>query len=301
LPLKTPQQMQVVASSLNTLWSFEATSCNAKSTAASTQLTGGATLIYNNPAADALFLRLNDAAPAGAFFSGWDANAISAGASVITIHHPEGDLKKVSEGTVLGFSSPPILGGTTMPFSEVRWNSGTTEGGSSGGGLFTFDGSQYVLRGGLWGGAASCDNPSGIDDFSRFDRVYAALRTYLSPTAAPATDYTDMWWNANESGWGLNVIQHASGNVFLIWYTYGADGKRVWYHMPGGTWTSATTVSGNIFATAGPGFPGAFDPNRVTRAPAGTGSLTFSDANHGTWSYSINGVSGSKAITRLQY
>src|SRR5260370_34143595 len=110
-----------------------------------------------------------------------------------------------------------------------------------------------------------------------------------------------MWWNAHESGWRTNLIPHASGKVFAIWYTYGSDGQRVWYHMPAGTWTSTTPVSGNIYATAGPGFDGAFDPNRVTRAPVGTGMLAFSDANHGTWSYSINGVTGSKAITRLPY
>ncbi len=284
LPFKTTSQMQAVANTLNTLWSFEAV-----------------TYIYNNPGADVLLLRLNDAAPAGAFFAGWDPNAIPVGASVITIHHPEGDLKKVSQGSVLRYSSPPVLGGATAPFSEIHWDSGTTEGGSSGAGLFTFDGSQYLLRGGLWGGSALCSNPNGTDNFSRFDQVYAALRTYLSPTAAPVTDYTDMWWNASESGWGINVIQHASGNVFAIWYTYGSDGKRVWYHMPGGTWTSSTTVSGNIYATAGPGFDGAFDPNRVTRTPVGTGMFTFSDASHGTWTYSINGVTGNKAITRLPY
>ncbi len=301
LPYKTASQMQAVANTLNTLWSFEAVTCNSTSVPPYTQLTAGATYIYNNPGADVLLLRLNDAAPAGAFFAGWDPNAVPVGASIITIHHPEGDLKKVSQGSVLRYSSPPVLGGATAPFSEVRYGSGTTEGGSSGAGLFTFDGSQYLLRGGLWGGSALCSNTNGTDNFSRFDQVYATLRTYLAPTAAPATDYTDMWWNANESGWGINVIQHASGNVFAIWYTYGSDGKRVWYHMPGGTWTSTTTVSGNIYATAGPGFDGAFDPNRVTRTPVGTGMLAFSDANHGTWSYSINGVTGSKAITRLPY
>jgi hypothetical protein len=33
----------------------------------------------------------------------------------------------------------------------------------------------------------------------------------------------------------------------------------------------------------------------------GTGTLSFSDANHATWTFSINGVTGSKAMTRLQY
>ena len=300
-PFKTPSQMQSVANTLNTLWSFEAVACNVKSTPPSVQLTHGATFIYNSPGADVLFVRLNDAAPQGAFFSGWDPNAISVGSAAITIHHPKGDLKKVSEGSVLRFSSPPVTGGATVPYTELRWNSGTTEGGSSGAGLFTLSGSQYLLRGGLWGGSALCENPSGTDNYSRFDRVYAALAPYLSPAAAPTANYTDMWWNANESGWGLNVIQHASGNIFAIWYTYGADGKRVWYHMPGGSWTSPTTFTGTIYATAGPHLAGGFDPNRVTRAAVGTGTLTFFSANSGRWDFSINGVSGSKNITRLEF
>ena len=301
LPFKTPSQMQAVANTLNTLWSFEAVACNAKTVPPSTQLTGGATFIYNKPGADVLFLRLNDAAPAGAYFSGWDPNAIALGAAAITIHHPQGDLKKVSEGTVQRYSSPPVLGGASAPFTELLWYSGTTEGGSSGGGLFTSDGSQYLLRGGLWGGSALCSNPNGTDNYSRFDQVYAGLATYLNPTSTPTTNYTDMWWNANESGWGLNVIQHASGNIFALWFTYGSDGKRVWYHMPTGTWTSPTRFTGTIYATAGPNFAGTFDPDRVTRTPVGTGTLNFTDANNGTWVFSVNGLSGTKVITRLPY
>jgi hypothetical protein len=223
LPLKTPSQMQTVANSLNTLWFFEALSCNSRSVPSSVQLSGGAQFIYNNPRADVLFLRLNDAAPAGAFFSAWSSSAVSSGASVITIHHPEGDLKKVTEGSIVGTSNPPVTGGTTLPFSEVHWTSGTTEGGSSGAGLFTFDGSQYLLRGGLWGGSALCSNPQGTDNFSRFDQVYSSLAQYLNDTTGPAFDFTDLWWNAGESGWGLNLIQHANGIIFAMWYTYDAS------------------------------------------------------------------------------
>ena len=166
LPFKTAAQMQAVANTLNTLWFFEAQTCNARNIPPYVQLTGGAQYIYNNQRADVLFLRLNDAAPPNAFFSAWSANALATGSQVITIHHPEGDLKKVSEGSVVGITNPPLAGGgTTIPFSEVRYSSGTTEGGSSGAGLFSFDGSQYLLRGGLWGGAALCSNPNGTDNF----------------------------------------------------------------------------------------------------------------------------------------
>jgi hypothetical protein len=38
--------------------------------------------------------------------------------------------------------------------------------------------------------------------------------------AVPATDYTDMWWNASESGWGVSFVQHPSDQVYAVWYTY---------------------------------------------------------------------------------
>ena len=301
-PLKSASQMQSVANTLNTLWFFEAQSCNSLSVPPYVQLTSGATFLYNNARADVLFLRLNDAAPSGAFFAGWSGNSLSIGSSVIAIHHPSGDLKKVSEGSVIGTSNPPVVGGTTIPFSQVRWSSGTTEGGSSGAGLFTFDGSQYLLRGGLWGGDALCKNPGGTDNFSRIDQVYTSLQQYLNASTGPAYDFTDLWWNPNESGWGLNVIQHANGMIFAIWYTYDANGKMTWYHVSSGTWSDSMTYTGTLFEATGPAFSAnPFNANLVKRTPVGTATLRFTDSQNGTWSYSVNGVSGTKQLIRLSF
>jgi lysyl endopeptidase len=302
LPLKTQSQLQTVANSLNTLWFFEAQTCRSEAVPPYVQLSNGAQLVYNNARADVLFLRLNDAVPAGAYFSAWSANALGTGSNVVTIHHPEGDLKKVSEGSVVGQTNPAVAGGTTLPFSEVRYSSGTTEGGSSGAGLFTYDGSQYLLRGGLWGGSALCSNPTGTDSFSRLDQVYSALAPYLNPASGPAFDFTDLWWNPGESGWGLNLIQHANGIIFAIWYTYDANGKMTWYHVPTGTWTDSMTYSGTLYAVAGPAFNAAsFNASQVKRTPVGTATLRFGSASTGTWSYDIDGVSGSKSISRLSF
>jgi hypothetical protein len=300
-PLKTPAQMQAVASTLNTLWFFEAATCASRSVPNFTQLTTGAQYIFNSPGADSLLVKLNSAAPAGAFFSGWDPNAIAINSQVIAITHPQGDLKKVSQGTVIGFGRPPVVGGTTTQFSEVTYTSGSTEAGSSGGGAWTYDGVQYLLRGALWGGSASCNSPDGTDFYSRFDATYAQLSAYLAPAPTSSTDYTDMWWNPNESGWGLNLVQHPSRIIFAVWYTYGADGKRTWYHMPTGSWTSTNTYTGTLYATSAAAADKAFDPAAVVRTPVGTGTLTFSDGSNGTWSFSVNGSTGTKAITRLVY
>ncbi len=59
--------------------------------------------------------------------------------------------------------------------------------------------------------------------------VLAALAAAaLLPAAAqvrPAHDYTDLWWNPGESGWGISIRQKppAGGAVdalFAVWYTY---------------------------------------------------------------------------------
>jgi lysyl endopeptidase len=300
-PFKSASEMQVVANTLNTLWRFEASACNSRAPDANwTQLTTGAAFLYNNVQSDALLLRLKQAAPAGAFFSGWDANPIGGGEAVLAIHHPEGDLKKASQGSVVGFAVPQVGGGNES-FTEVRWSSGTTEGGSSGSGLWTFDGSEYRLRGGLWGGTASCTNTAGSDFYYRFDQVYPKVSAYLSAAAGPFADVTDLWWNPNESGWGLSLIQHSTNIVFGVWYTYNDEGKRLWVVMPTGSWSNSSTYTGPLYITSGPAYAGAFDPALVTTNPVGSATLTFTDANNGTWTYNINGQSGSKSIARQSF
>src|SRR4051812_29580569 len=76
--------------------------------------------------------------------------------------------------------------------------------------------------------------------------------------AEPAANYTDLWWNPNENGWGLTITQHPSNQIWAIWYTYdprkqdpsGAN-KPIWINMPAGTWTSPTSVTGDVFVLNG--------------------------------------------------
>lgn len=300
-PYRTPTQMQQVANSLSTLWGFEASACGSNVPVTGwSQLYGGATHVYNNPQSDVLFLRLNNAPPAGSFFSGWDANPVSAGSPVVSIHHPQGDLKMVSQGSITGFTTPGVADGIES-FIGVRWGSGTTEPGSSGGGLWTTNGGQYYFRGGLWGGSALCSNLLGTDSFTRFDRVYPQLAAYLQDSISPAADYSDLWWNPNESGWGLNLVQHPSKVVFGVWYTYEFDGTPMWYVIPEGSWTSSTTYTGPLFATLGPSFNKTFNASQVLPRQVGTATLAFSSASTGTFTYSVDGVSGTKSMQRQPF
>ena len=67
--------------------------------------------------------------------------------------------------------------------------------------------------------------------------MYPSLAQYLS-----AIDYSDLWWNPNESGWGLNVVQHASRNIFAVWFTYDANASPRWFVITGGTTTVKTAT-----------------------------------------------------------
>ncbi len=172
-------QIQAVANTLNTFWNYEATTCNGNVSAMQTQLAGGATYLGSDHRTDGMLLRLNQSAPAIAFFAGWNAQPLSSNSAVTAIHHPSGDARMVSTGQKLSEDADN---------HEVGWLSGTTEGGSSGSGLFTIAASgAYELRGGLYGGAASCANTGNLgnagnrDYYSRLDKDFAWMAPWLAP------------------------------------------------------------------------------------------------------------------------
>lgn len=178
------QDKQTVANTLVTYWKYEATACGSGVQAAKIPLGGGATLLYSDPdtttvsGTDAMLLRLNGTPPSGSEFAGWDASLLASNANILGIHHPSGDAKKVSSGQQVTRDSY---------LTAVAWLSGTTEGGSSGSGLFTADASGYHLRGGLYGGSASCANSGSTtntqnrDYYSRFDAVFPHIQQWLAP------------------------------------------------------------------------------------------------------------------------
>jgi hypothetical protein len=95
------------------------------------------------------------------------------------LHHPEGDLKKLSQGTTLGYAA--FSDGSS--FLAAAYSSGTTEEGSTGAAFTTLSdsGTYYEVRGGLYGGDASCTTPSGNDYYSRLDLALPLLAQYLAP------------------------------------------------------------------------------------------------------------------------
>jgi hypothetical protein len=112
-----------------------------------------------------------------------------------------------------------------------------------------------------------------------------------------ATNYTDLWWNAGESGWGINFT-HQGDVIFATWFTYDAAGKPWWliaelHKGAGSAYTGpVSTVSGQAFNTV-PWIAG-----NVVETPVGTATATFANGNSATFAYTVNGVSQSKPIAR---
>ena len=152
----------------------------------------------------------------------------------------------------------------------------------------------------------------------------AALVAIAIPAAGqstPAANYTDMWWNAAESGWGVSFAQHAgTPQVFAVWYTYdpreesAGRNKPLWIVMPGGTWTSPTTLTGTAYVASGVPFNQSGSSPRNN--PVGTFTFNFTDAGNGRFSYDIAApaglapsdpaynlptLSGTKSITRQSF
>jgi len=179
---------QEAASSLVTYWFFDAVTCGARSVPPYVTVGGGAVLLGRSMDSDWALVRLNSAPPANAIFSAWRAETLANATAIAVAHHPEGDLKKFSQGMMQNYFS--FADGTS--FAQVGYTIGSTEPGSSGSGLLTVGsgGGFYELRGGLFAGDAACNNMSGTDVYSRLDVALPLLAQYLTPGASNPTKET---------------------------------------------------------------------------------------------------------------
>jgi hypothetical protein len=127
-------------------------------------------------------------------------------------------------------------------------------------------------------------------------RTVALVRQPLATgTTPPAVDYTDLWWSPSESGWGMAVTQQF-GITFLAWYVYDANGRPTW--LVATCPMSGSTCSGTLYQTTGPAFGTPFDASQVHNSAVGTAIVSFIDANNAIVSYTVNGLAGTKTITR---
>ena len=171
---------------------YERPECNVHGNERAFALSGSKLIATTNRELDFSLLKLYQYPPAtyNPYFVGWDAGTDAPDGGVC-IHHPEGDVKKIS------VDNDPL---TNADFGEGfdeyshwlvdKWDIGTTEGGSSGAPFFN---KSHRLCGTLSGGDAYCGN-SVNDYFLQFFRSWSdypdssrQLKHWLDPNNSGKT------------------------------------------------------------------------------------------------------------------
>ncbi|WP_020567100.1 proprotein convertase P-domain-containing protein [Neolewinella persica] len=177
-------------------WNYENSFCRQPNSAASGANGNGRLDVTNSGTvhlasyfpSDFTLLELDDPVNpnANVFFAGWSAEAAVPQDTMIGIHHPEGDEKRISFSFQDTYRAPylgaPDPNGDHLVIPD--WDIGTTQGGSSGSPIF--DRFKRV-RGQLEGGRAACGNDL-LDSYGYFHTSWDGggtpanrLRDYLDP------------------------------------------------------------------------------------------------------------------------
>ena len=133
----------------------------------------GSSLLASSSTSDVALLLLNETPPQdyNVHYAGWDVSG-STPSTPVGIHHPSGDIKKIS----FDYDNASNSGNY---WDVDSWDDGTTEPGSSGSPLF--DGETHRIIGQLYGGVASCTN-FGYDTYGKTSVSWnLGLRDYLDP------------------------------------------------------------------------------------------------------------------------
>jgi hypothetical protein len=185
----------------------------------------------------------------------------------------------VCHGTVYETNGPAFFHAAFNPAAVVRREAGLME-------------LQFTDR----------DNATATFVIASQQRRVPIRRQVFAARPTLATDYTDLWWNPLESGWGLGITQQ-SNVMFLTWFVYDDAGRPSWLVASNCLVKEAGNgCRGALYRASGPlgpvPGPAGFDSAALRVSDVGTVDVAFEGANNGTISWTVDGRSGSRAITR---
>ena len=122
---------------------------------------------------------------------------------------------------------------------------------------------------------------------------------------AAAAQFTDLWFNPQESGWGASIVQQ-DDVAFVMLYVYGLDGAPRWYFASDARIVAYSPQGMPLFRGAlhraeGPWHGGPFDPAQVRTAAVGELYVEAIGADEVRLSYTAEGVSVTKNVQRLTW
>jgi hypothetical protein len=102
-------------------------------------------------------------------------------------------------------------------------------------------------------------------------------------------NFTSLWWNPGESGWGL-ALSHQRDATFGILFVYDAQDRPAWYVMSSAAEKTRGTFGGKLYRAA-----------RSRIEEVGSMSLNFSTGNDGVLKYRLDGADVERDITRQTF
>ncbi|MEY3727647.1 MAG: hypothetical protein RL098_1110 [Bacteroidota bacterium] len=178
-------------------FNWQATDCANPATSPTFQSLSGAVLRARRTPSDFCLVEITGGLVNGTvpldynpYFSGWD-NSGTIPTTTVCIHHPSGDIKKISFDDAAPSISQAMGSSEANSTWTVEWDRNTTtEGGSSGSPLFD---QNHRIIGQLWGGGASCQNLSAPD-------YYGRVANSWMPAGSNSTNQLKYWLDPTNSG-----------------------------------------------------------------------------------------------------
>lgn len=170
------------------MFNYQSPSCTPNLDGPTTQTISGCTVRASDSPSDFALVELSSTPPSNynVFYAGWS-SINTPPTSATGIHHPAGDVKKISHDTNPLIESGYYSAGIDH-WEVLDWNSGTTEGGSSGSPLYD---QNHRVVGQLHGGDAACNN----DDFDFYGKF-----SYSWNTDPNTTKQLKFWLDPNNTG-----------------------------------------------------------------------------------------------------
>lgn len=228
------------------IFNYQSQDCNNPATAPSTAFSiSGATVRANNSNSDFALLELSSKPPGNynVYYSGWN-NENERPESGVGIHHPSGDIKKIS----VYDDKPNRETVDGIKVWELEFDKGVVEPGSSGSPLFN---ENNLIVGQLLGTYSadpiSCSNTDGKALYGRFDISWdegnsnsSRLREWLNPNATSSIQIQSM--NGDDPCKSSYFFQnandlHTSANINGMSNPFSAGSR---------TYNGVYTVSGTI-------------------------------------------------------
>ncbi|MEI6764223.1 MAG: PKD domain-containing protein [Bacteroidota bacterium] len=148
-------------------FNWESPDCNDPASSPTYNSISGATLRARNVGSDFCLVEMSSVPPSNfsVYYAGWSRDTVHP-TSGMCIHHPSGDIKKISPAGMMQRYDGYDAGNGAADCWQVNWSGAAcTEGGSSGSPLF--DPNHHIV-GQLYGGPSACGASQMWDCYGRF-------------------------------------------------------------------------------------------------------------------------------------